>query len=82
MLGSFILYLKGMRIMMFQLSGFYYSYMIQTLATGSWNLLWPAYAETVTGCSCTLIIPTTTLVFSFMCSCFEYTQAHAETARE
>ena len=25
MLGSLILYLKGMRIMMFQLSGFYYS---------------------------------------------------------
>ena len=29
MLGSLILYLKGMRIMMFQLSGFYYrSYML------------------------------------------------------
>ena len=26
MLGSLILYLKGMRIMMFQLSGFYYIY--------------------------------------------------------
>ena len=26
MLGSLILYLKGMRIMMFQLSGFYYTY--------------------------------------------------------
>ena len=26
-LGSLILYLKGMRIMMFQLSGFYYSIM-------------------------------------------------------
>ena len=26
MLGSLILYLKGMRIMMFQLSGFYYTW--------------------------------------------------------
>ena len=26
MLGSLIVYLKGMRIMMFQLSGFYYSW--------------------------------------------------------
>ena len=26
MLGSLILYLKGIRIMMFQLSGFYYNY--------------------------------------------------------
>ena len=29
MLGSLILYLKGMRIMMFQLSGFYYKSYIQ-----------------------------------------------------
>ena len=29
MLGSPILYLEGMRIMMFQLSGFYYRYVFQ-----------------------------------------------------
>ena len=29
MLGSLILYLKGLRIMMFQLSGFYYMWVVK-----------------------------------------------------
>ena len=33
MLGSLILYLKGMRIMMFQLSGYYYSWEPRSNAT-------------------------------------------------
>ena len=35
MLGSLILYLKGMRIMMFQLSGFYYT---ETETHPEWQL--------------------------------------------
>ena len=39
MLGSLILYLKGMRIMMFQLSGFYYRVPLKGFLQGSLGIL-------------------------------------------
>ena len=45
MLGSLILYLKGMRIMMFQLSGFYYMFHSIT-APKSPRFLWSVWMHT------------------------------------
>ena len=41
MLGSLIIYLKGMRRMMFQLSGFYYTPSYCKFAFGAYTGPWP-----------------------------------------
>ena len=48
MLGSLILYLKGMRIMMFQLSGYYYKYAWTGHEAVPWAPIKPDRITTIT----------------------------------